>query len=199
MEEFEQARRARLRLRVGAVVVLVLVALGCAVLAAALTARPESAQIARDSQSTSAGTADGFSISSPSVFVHVTGAVARPGLFELADGSRVIDVIAAAGGFTESANRDELNLARLLTDGEQFSVPEVGELAADAAASDPRVNLNTADAAELDTLPRVGPAMAARILAWREANGRFASIDDLRGVSGIGDKTFEGLRELITV
>lgn len=196
MEEFEQARRARLRLRVGAVVVLVLVALGCAVLATALTARPESAEISRGEP----GESDGdFSPNSPSVFVHVTGAVARPGLFEIAEGARIIDAIAAAGGFTETANREELNLARLLTDGEQFSVPEEGEQGADAAASDSRVNLNTADAEALDTLPRVGPAMAERILAWREANGRFTTIDDLRNVSGIGDKTFEGLRELITV
>lgn len=196
MEEFEQARRARLRLRIGAVVVLVLVALGCAVLATALTARPESAEISRGEP----GESDGeFSLSSPSVFVHVTGAVARPGLFELAEGARVIDAIAAAGGFTDTANREELNLARLLTDGEQFSVPEEGGQAPGAAASDSRVNLNTADAAALDTLPRVGPAMAERILAWRDANGRFTTIDDLRNVSGIGDKTFEGLRELITV
>ncbi|QYH35934.1 ComEA family DNA-binding protein [Salinibacterium sp. M195] len=196
MEEFEQARRARLRLRVGAVVVLVLVALGCAVLATALTARPEPTEISRAEPGENGVEA---SFGAPPVFVHVTGAVVRPGLFELADGSRVIDAIAAAGGFTATANRDELNLARLLTDGEQFAVPVEGEQSADAAASDSRVNLNTADAAALDTLPRVGPAMAARILAWRDANGRFASIDDLRSVSGIGDKTFEGLRELITV
>ncbi|EPR77005.1 putative comE operon protein 1 [Leifsonia rubra CMS 76R] len=196
MEEFEQARRARLRVRVGAAVVLVLVALGCAVLAAALTARPGSAEISGGEPGESGGE---FSLSASSVFVHVTGAVARPGLFELAEGARVIDAIAAAGGFTETANREELNLARLLTDGEQFAVPVEGEESADAAASDSRVNLNTADAAALDTLPRVGPAMAGRILSWRDANGPFVSIDDLRNVSGIGDKTFEGLRELITV
>jgi competence protein ComEA len=196
VEEFEQARRARLRVRVGAVVVLVLVALGCAVLAAALTAHPDAVEISRGEPGDSGGDS---SLSSSSVFVHVTGAVARPGLFELADGARVIDAIAAAGGFTKTANREQLNLARPLTDGEQFSVPAEGEQEADAAASDSRVNLNTADAAALDTLPRVGPAMAARILAWRDANGRFMTIDDLRNVSGIGDKTFEGLRELITV
>lgn len=198
MEEFEQERRAQLRVRTGAVVVLVLVALGCAVLVTALTARPESAEIARGGPGASGSE---FSLSSPSVFVHVTGAVARPGLFELADGARVIDAIAAAGGFTEAADQNQLNLARVLTDGEQLAVlvEGEGEGGADAVASDSRVNLNTADAAALDTLPRVGPAMAARILAWRDANGRFTSIDDLRSVSGIGDKTFEGLRELITV
>ena len=196
MEEFEQARKARLRLRIGAVVVLVLVALGCAVLATALTAPPDAVELSRAKPGGSGGE---VSVNSPALFVHVTGAVARPGLFELAEGARVIDAIAAAGGFTETANRDELNLARLLTDGEQFTVPEIGEESADAAASDSRVNLNTADAAALDTLPRIGPAMAARILTWRESNGPFVTIDDLRNVAGIGDATFEGLRELITV
>ncbi|EAR25438.1 Competence protein ComEA helix-hairpin-helix region [marine actinobacterium PHSC20C1] len=196
MEEFEQARRTRLRLRVGAVVVLVLVALGCAVLAAALTERPDAVELSRTAPGEQVGE---FSLDSPALFVHVTGAVARPGLFQLAEGSRVIDAIAAAGGFTESANHDELNLARLLTDGEQFSVPEVGAKSAEAAVSDSRVNLNTADAAALDTLPRIGPAMAKRILAWRESNGPFVTIDDLRNVAGIGDATFEGLRELIRV
>jgi len=196
VEEFEQARKARLRLRIGAVVVLVLVALGCAVLATALTAPPDAVELSRAKPGESGGE---FSVGSPALFVHVTGAVARPGLFELAEGARVIDAIAAAGGFTETANRDELNLARLLTDGEQFAVPEVGEESVDTAASDSRVNLNTADAAALDTLPRIGPAMAARILTWRESNGPFVTIDDLRNVAGIGDATFEGLRELITV
>ena len=196
MEEFEQARKARLRLRIGAVVVLVLVALGCAVLATALTAPPDAVELSRAKPGESGRE---FSVGSPALFVHVTGAVARPGLFELAEGARVIDAIAAAGGFTETANRDELNLARLLTDGEQFAVPEVGEESVDTAASDSRVNLNTADAAALDTLPRIGPAMAARILTWRESNGPFVTIDDLRNVAGIGDATFEGLRELITV
>nr|WP_307784418.1 ComEA family DNA-binding protein [Salinibacterium sp. SWN139] len=197
MEEFEQARKARLRVRVGAVIVVVLVALGCAVLATALTDSPAALEIARGEVG---GDDDSFVIETPSLFVHVTGAVARPGLFELAEGSRVIDAIAAAGGFTDDANRDQLNLARLLADGEQFAVPAAGaDDAAETTASDGRVNLNTADAAALDTLPRIGPAMAARILAWRDANGRFVSIDDLRNVAGIGDATFDGLRDLVTV
>ena len=71
-------------------------------------------------------------------------------------------------------------------------------LAGSAFAAE-KVNLNTADAATLDTLPRIGPAMAERIIAWREANGPFTVVEDLLSVSGIGDKTFEGLRELVTV
>lgn len=196
VEEFEQAREARLRVRVGAVIVVVLVALGCAVLATALTGSPTPVEIARGELGSGG---DAIVVESPSLFVHVTGAVMRPGLFELAEGSRVIDAIAAAGGFTDEANRDQLNLARLLTDGEQFAVPAAGDDVDAAAASDGRVNLNTADAAALDTLPRIGPAMAARILAWREANGRFASVDDLRNVAGIGDATFDGLRDLVTI
>ena len=196
VEEFEQARKARLRVRVGAVIVVVLVALGCAVLATALTGSPTPVEIARGELGSGG---DAIVVESPSLFVHVTGAVMRPGLFELAEGSRVIDAIAAAGGFTDEANRDQLNLARLLTDGEQFAVPAAGDDVDAAAASDGRVNLNTADAAALDTLPRIGPAMAARILAWREANGRFASVDDLRNVAGIGDATFDGLRDLVTI
>lgn len=196
VEEFEQARKARLRVRVGAVIVVVLVALGCAVLATELTGSPTAVEIARGELGSGG---DAIVVESPSLFVHVTGAVMRPGLFELAEGSRVIDAIAAAGGFTDEANRDQLNLARLLTDGEQFAVPAAGDDVDAAAASDGRVNLNTADAAALDTLPRIGPAMAARILAWREANGRFASVDDLRNIAGIGDATFEGLRDLVTV
>jgi len=196
VEEFEQARKARLRVRVGAVIVVVLVALGCAVLATSLTGSPTAVEIARGDLGTGD---DAFIVESSSLFVHVTGAVERPGLFELAEGSRVIDAIAAAGGFTEDAHRDQLNLARVLSDGEQFVVPAVGDEVAAATASDGRVNLNTADAAALDTLPRIGPAMAARILAWREANGRFTSIDDLRNVAGIGDATFDGLRDLVTI
>lgn len=196
MEEFEQARKARLRVRVGAVVVLLFAALGCAVLAAALAEGPSVAEISRTDT-----TPDPQSeiVDSRTLFVHVAGEVNEPGLFELAEGARVIDAIAAAGGFSDEADRDQLNLARPLSDGEQFVVPRVGDENVAAAASDGRVNLNTADAAALDTLPRIGPAMAARIIAWRQANGRFITIDDLRNVAGIGDATFEGLRELVTV
>ena len=94
-----------------------------------------------------------------------------------------------------------MNLARPVSDGEQLHVPATGEDAdaADAAPpGDGRVNLNTADAAALDTLPRIGPAMAARIIEWRDANGRFTSVEDLLSVPGIGDKMLETLRDLVT-
>jgi len=111
--------------------------------------------------------------------------------------------VAAAGGLTASADPASLNLARFLSDGEQIVVPAVGEappasVAVGGTAIPGKVNINTADEPTLETLPRVGPAMAARILAWRAANGRFTAVEDLMSVSGIGEKTFEGLKDLVT-
>ncbi|TPW74489.1 ComEA family DNA-binding protein [Schumannella soli] len=159
------------------------------------------------------------------IYVHVTGQVAHPGLFRLAPGSRVVDAVGAAGGLTAQADAAAINLARALDDGEQLHVPAVGEAAAAGVggtgavggasgssvgasagsgsaaggAGGTKININTADQTALETLPRVGPALAQRILAWRQQNGRFASIEDLRDVSGIGEKTFEQLQPLVTV
>lgn len=138
------------------------------------------------------------------LYVHVSGEVRLPGLYRLDQGSRVVDAVAAAGGFTEAASRDGVNLARPVSDGEQLVIPAEGDEQADAGApdapeSDGRVNLNTADLAALDTLPRIGPAIAQRILDWREENGRFTSVDDLMAVPGIGEKMLASLRDLVTV
>lgn len=138
----------------------------------------------------------------PPLYVHVSGAVAHPGLYRLDDGARVVDVIAAAGGLNDDADDAAVNLARPLSDGEQLRIPvrgETGPSGVPTGQSDGRINLNTADAAALDTLPRIGPALAARIIAWREENGRFTSVDDLLSVPGIGDKMIAGLRELVTL
>lgn len=177
---------------VGAVVVLVLVGLGCAVLVSALVPKGGGTELARPEPSASAA-AEG-----PVMLVHVLGEVVDPGLYELSEGDRVVDAVAAAGGFTEAAEQGGVNLARPLTDGEQLVVPAVGQAPAPGVVSDGRVNLNTADQATIETLPRVGPALAARIIAWRDANGGFASVDDLLNVTGIGQKTFDGLRDLVT-
>ncbi|ALJ20526.1 ComEA family DNA-binding protein [Microbacterium sp. No. 7] len=137
------------------------------------------------------------------VYVHVHGQVVSPGLYRLDEGARVVDVVAAAGGMTDAADAAAVNLARALSDGEQLYVPAVGEVpppsAAAAGEADGRVNLNTADAAALDTLPRVGPAIAARIIQWRDENGPFTSVEDLLAVSGIGEKMLEGLRDLVVL
>lgn len=180
--------RIRLRLGAGAAVVLVLVGVGGAVLATALAPHGETL----DSTATEA-------VPATAIIVHVLGAVQGPGVYELAEGDRVLDAIAAAGGRSPEADLAAVNLARLLADGEQLVVPRVGDAAAEAAPGDGRVNLNTADADALDTLPRVGPALAQRIIAWREANGGFRSVDDLLDVSGVGEATLDGLRDRVTV
>ncbi|MBO1902888.1 ComEA family DNA-binding protein [Leucobacter weissii] len=146
----------------------------------------------------------------PGVFVHVVGEVRSPGVVELAPGSRVEEAIEAAGGARRAAELAGVNLAREVVDGEQIVVPDADAAAKGAppgGAPDPAaadraggpIDLNTADAAALQTLPRVGPAIAQRIIDWREANGGFGSVEQLLEVSGIGEKTFESLRESVTV
>ena len=178
----------------GAAVVVVIVALGCAVLFSAIAPRGSSTTVEPSAAAVSAAPVSG-------IFVHILGAVNEPGLYELREGDRAVDAVAAAGGFTKDADQTGLNLARFVTDGEQIIVPVVGEVPAAAPGTDSsgKVNLNTADEATLETLPRIGPALAQRIIAWRDENGRFTAIDDLKSVTGIGDKTFEGLADLVTV
>jgi competence protein ComEA len=133
------------------------------------------------------------------VMVHVVGAVESPGVIELPQNSRIVDALAKAGGAREDAVLSGINLARVLFDGEQIVVPALGDEpvlpAGDAAPG--LVSLSRGTSAELETLPRVGPATAARIIAWREANGPFASVDDVLAVSGIGPATLEGFRSLV--
>jgi competence protein ComEA len=183
------------RVGAGAALILVLLGIAAAVLVTATTPHGVSA-VVRPSPSPSAEIQDaaGGSV----IYVHILGQVAHPGLYALRDGDRGVDIVAAAGGFTETADPAGINLARFLTDGEQIVVPAVGEVVASTGAGDGLVNLNTADAAALDTLPRIGPALAERILAWREKNGPFASVEDLLDVPGIGDAILEGLRDLVT-
>lgn len=154
--------------------------------------------------------------------VHVAGAVHTPSIVELPEEARVHEAITAAGGATEDADLAALNLAASVQDGQQVYVPAVGEEprpnapdggapddgAPDGAAPDPAVSagggsavvdLNSATAAELQTLPGIGPAMAERILTHRDEHGPFSSVDDLLAVSGIGPATMERLRDLVTV
>ncbi len=200
------SRTSRFRVGLGAAVVLLLIGVAVTVLVSALSSSAGNRTVVGSEVSSPTTSATPAS-STVTIFVHILGAVTVPGLYQLRDGDRAIDAIAAAGGYTVDADRRQLNLARFLADGEQIYVPTVDEVATGAAVgggvatgmSGGKINLNTADATALETLPRVGPSLAARILAWREANGRFTSVEDLMSVSGIGDKTFAGLRDLVTV
>jgi len=145
------------------------------------------------------------------VRVYVSGAVATPGVYTLPPRSLVDDALKAAGGATAEADLDRINLALEVRDQQQIHVPRKGESAqpgpsvsgsAAATQGSPvakRVNINTATLAELDTLPKIGLVTAQRIIDYRTQNGPFKKSEDLKNVSGIGDATFETLKDLITV
>jgi competence protein ComEA len=134
------------------------------------------------------------------ITVYVTGAVAQPGsTVILPPGSRVEDAVAAAGGILPSADLERVNLAALLRDGDQVHVPAVGdaEVAVATTSGGALININTANADEIDQLPGIGPALAERIVAYRESNGPFASLDDLDQVEGIGPDVLTDIANLI--
>jgi competence protein ComEA len=141
--------------------------------------------------------------------VHVSGAVRQPAVYELTPGSIVQDAVDAAGGPASDADLDCINLALELRDQQQVYVPRQGETGPPPPVSggdpegggstEPLININTAITAELETLPRIGPTMAQRIVEYREANGPFAAIEEIQNVPGIGPATFEGLKDRITV
>lgn len=134
------------------------------------------------------------------IYVHVVGEVASPGMYQLPIGARLVDAVFAAGGLTDEADNASVNLARELTDGEQiivFSISQEGEAPGTTASG--LVSLNRAGDKELEELPGIGPALAGRIVAWREANGGFKSVQDLLKVSGIGENLLAGVIDLVTL
>lgn len=128
-------------------------------------------------------------------YIHISGAVVHPGVYPISIGTRLFEVIAMAGGFTSKADRDSVNMARTVTDGEQVLVTGIGS----ASANDGLIHLNKATAADLDKLPGIGPTLSERIIDWRNANGGFKKIEDLRRVGGIGDRLFAGIKELVAL
>lgn len=147
------------------------------------------------------------------IVVHIEGAVKQPGVFTLPYGSRVNDVLNLAGGPTEEADLARINLAAFLQDAVQIIIPTIGEEIATSTANylqtgtnvaadtvnNSLVNINTADERILTTLPGVGPVIAGNIIAHREANGSFSSVEELRNVPRIGEVTMDRLRNLVTI
>ena len=208
----QSARRAqpRVRITVGAAVTLFIAAVAVAALLSFGAGGGGEQPLIDGSgvESGPSGAPEPVTVGAAPLLVHVLGAVAKPGLVELAAGARVVDAVAAAGGFTADADPAGVNLARPVVDGEQLVVLAIGQVpppgqapgpSGGATGGDGLVHLNTADVAALDTLPRIGPALAQRIIDWRDANGPFTSIDQLLEVTGIGDAVFAGLAERVAL
>ncbi|MGM0239685.1 helix-hairpin-helix domain-containing protein [Enterococcus sp. AZ103] len=144
-------------------------------------------------------------------YVDVKGAVKAPGMYKVKEGTRLMDAVDQAGGFLEEADRNQVNFSKLLTDQEVIFIPKIGEtpptiqagetiISGDSSSDETgKVNINTADSTELQTLSGIGEKKAQDILNYREENGSFQKLEDLLNVSGIGEKTLENLRDFITI
>jgi competence protein ComEA len=191
---FAKARPFRWKVGVRAALVLVagvLVVVVGANFIRSLAPPPEALPVAESSEPPSSAQGEN------TVMVHVVGAVAQPGVVSVPESSRVQDALALAGGALEDADLRSVNLARTVFDGEQIVVPRLGDPLDSSGGTSGLISLSQADQASLETLPRIGPATAERIIAWREANGPFRSVEDLLAISGIGPATLDGLADLV--
>ena len=179
-------------------------------------------QVVEESAGDSSGdVADGVAgttgASSGKLYVDISGEVERPGVYEVSEGTRLFEVIEQAGGLTDEADIDSLNRAETVADGQKILIAAKGENSSGSqgtqsgsgtnsgsgtgsgTTNDGKVNINMAESAELQTIPGIGPSKAARIIEYRQSNGNFSSIEDIQNVSGIGSKTFESIKDYITV
>ena len=139
------------------------------------------------------------------IYVDISGEIINPGVYKVHEGDRVFQVIEMAGGLTENADTTTINQAETVFDGEKIIVPKVGEdegySTTDGSAGlvNGKVNINKADLTTLETLPGIGVSKAQKIIDYRNSNGKFKKISDIKNVSGIGDATFDSLKDLICV
>jgi competence protein ComEA len=146
------------------------------------------------------------------IMVYVTGAVQRPGVYQVPRDSRLVDVVALAGGFLEGADVTQINLAEKLEDGQQIAIPGVsdfptpqltigggGLLVTPTPPASGPINLNTATQTQLEALPGIGPSTAEKIIQYREDNGPFERVEDLLKIPGIGPETLDKIRSLVKV
>lgn len=144
------------------------------------------------------------------IYVQISGEIKYPGVYEMENGDRVFQLVEKAGGLTENADINSINLSKKLIDGERviiFAKNITNEnnttISQSGTTSTQRksnlININTASKSELESLPGIGPTLAQRIIDYREINGYFQTIEDIKKVSGIGDKKFEAIKNLITV
>lgn len=154
------------------------------------------------------------------VVIHITGSVKNPGIVKLKEGSRIEDAIEAAGGLTENADITKVNLAYVVEDGTKIKIPSASEEdigdedIIDSKSGDniiieentissnnstQTININKATEKEFETLPGIGPSLASKIIEYRNQNGKFGSIEDIKNVNGIGDNKYEKIKDLITV
>ena len=154
------------------------------------------------------------------VIIHITGSVKNPGIVKLKEGSRIEDAIESAGGLTENADITKVNLAYVVEDGTKIKIPSaseedigdediidsksgdniiIKENAVPSNNSTQTININKATEKEFETLPGIGPSLASKIIEYRNQNGKFESIEDIKNVNGIGDNKYEKIKDLITV
>lgn len=154
------------------------------------------------------------------VIIHITGSVKNPGIVKLKEGSRIEDAIESAGGLTENADITKVNLAYVVEDGTKIKIPSaseedigdediidsksgdniiIEENAVPLNNSTQTININKATEKEFETLPGIGPSLASKIIEYRNQNGKFESIEDIKNVNGIGDNKYEKIKDLITV
>jgi competence protein ComEA len=203
-DPFSSAKKnnlVRVRVAVGAATITGLAIVIVAILTSTLSSVGNHVEVPLDLTATPSVSSDKATSPLGSVLIHVIGEVNSPGIYELESGSRVIDAVMAAGGLRQSASDCGVNLAREVNDGEQILIPSQQQacLGGTGQAVNTELSLNQATAEQFDSLPGIGPTLAGRIVQWRESNGGFSSLDQLNEVSGIGDKLFAGLKDLVTL